>query len=319
MFIWDKLGRIYNPYDFSSRSQWMYEFTLAPWTLIFDNFIRVYIGTRSKRDKNSQYITYSSYIDLSRSNLFDIVGLSKKPVIKLGNRGCFDEFGTYPLSVIRRENSIWGYYAGWTRCESVPFNVGIGLAISNNNGITFEKVGEGPIIPYSIHEPFTISGPKIKYFDDTYYLFYIAGKQWVIVNGKPEISHKIRMATSKNGIEWTKINRDIISNGWDKDESQASPDVFYRNGLYHMFFDGWIPSSFRRTKKRIIGYAYSKDLFNWTRDDEKAGINLSNDGWDSDMVAYPHIFDLDEETYLLYIGNEVGRYGFGVAKLRDQY
>lgn len=319
MFTWEKLGRVYNPHDYKNRKDWMFEFALAPWTLIFDEFVRVYFGSRPIRDINGQYVTYTSYVDLNRNNLFKIEQFAKEPVLSLGNLGCFDEFGTYPLSVIRKGNEIWGYYAGWTRCESVPFNVGVGLAISKDNGATFEKIGEGPILPYTLYEPFTISGPKIRKFENTYYLFYIAGKQWVIVNGKPEISHKIRMATSNDGLSWNKLNRDIIPDGWGVNESQASPDVFFRNGLYHMLFDGWIPSNFRETKTRTIGYAYSKDLINWTRDDSKAGIKLSETGWDSKMVAYPHVFELDGETYLLYIGNEVGKYGFGIAKLKEDF
>ena len=82
-----------------------------------------------------------------------------------------------------------------------------------------------------------------------------------------------------------------------------------------MFFCGWIPKSFRETRNRVIGYAYSHDLINWTRDDSIVGIGLSENGWDNKMVAYPHLFKLDQKIYMLYIGNEVGRYGFGIAEL----
>jgi hypothetical protein len=316
MFEWEKLGRIYNPYDIKERPEWMFEFAQAPSVLIFDEFVRVFFGSRPKRDTNGQYVTYSTFIDLERNNLFNIINIAKEPVLKLGNYGCFDEFGTYPISVIRNNEEVWAYYAGWTRCESVPFNVSIGYAISKDNGVSFEKMGEGPILPYSLHEPFTLSGPKIRKFGDKYYLFYIAGKEWLVVNGKPEISHKIRMAVSVDGINWEKVNKDIIPNGWDENESQASPDVFYANGMYHMFFCGWVPSNFRLTRTRVIGYAYSKDLMNWSRDDSKVGIQLSKEGWDSEMLAYPHVFELDGETYMMYIGNEVGRYGFGLSKLK---
>lgn len=316
MFEWIKLGRIYNPYDFLDRPEWMFEFAQAPSVLVFDDYIRVYFGSRPPKDENGQYITYTTFIDLSRKDLFKIINIAKEPVLKLGNYGCFDEFGTYPFSVMRNNDEIWAYYAGWTRCKSVPFNVGIGYAISRDNGISFQKQGKGPILPYTLDEPFTLSGPKIRKYRDTYYMFYIAGKQWLVVNGRPEISHKIRMAKSKNGLEWEKINRDIIPNGWDENESQASPDVFYANGKYHMFFCGWVPSNFRSTRTRTIGYAYSYDLVNWTRDDHNAGINLSEEGWDSEMIAYPHLFELDSQIYMMYIGNEVGRYGFGLARLK---
>jgi len=316
MFSWEKLGRIYNPQDFVNRPEWMDEFSQAPCTLILNDTVRVFFGCRPKRDENGQYVTYSTYIDLDRNDLFKVKAFAQKPVLSLGNKGTFDEFGTYPLSILKNDNEIWGYYAGWTRCESVPFNVAIGLAVSENNGESFERMGEGPVIPYTPEEPFTISGPKIRKFNDKFYMFYIAGKQWYLENGKPEISHKIRVAMSDDGINWNKLNRDIIPNHWDKTEAQASPDVFYANGKYHMFFCGWIPSSFRKTKARKIGYAYSTDLINWVRDDSKVGIDISETGWDNEMIAYPHVFKLDDQIYMLYIGNEVGRYGFGIAKLR---
>jgi hypothetical protein len=37
--------------------------------------------------------------------------------------------------------------------------------------------------------------------------------------------------------------------------------------------------------------------------------------WDADMQCYPHAFECDGSVYLLYNGNEFGRYGFGLAKL----
>jgi predicted GH43/DUF377 family glycosyl hydrolase len=316
MFEWEKLGRIYNPHDFVERPEWMFEFAQAPSVLIFEKFVRVFFGSRPKRDANGQYVTNATFIDLDRQNLFKIINIAKEPVLKLGNYGCFDEFGTYPLSVIRQGDEIWAYYAGWTRCESVPFNVSIGFAISSDNGLTFKKPGEGPVLPFTLEEPFILSGPKVRKFENKFYLFYIAGKEWLVVNGRPEISHKIRVAVSDDGLKWLRSSEDIIPNWWDENESQASPDVFYANGTYHMFFCGWVPSNFRITKTRIIGYAYSKDLINWTRDDSKVGIQLSLEGWDSEMLAYPHVFELDGETYMLYIGNEVGRYGFGIAKLK---
>jgi predicted GH43/DUF377 family glycosyl hydrolase len=318
MFKWKKLGLVFNPADIVNRPEWMHEYAQAPCVLVFDDFIRVYFSCRPKRDINGQFVSYSAFVDLDRKNIFSIKSISQRPVFELGKLGTFDEFGTYPMSVIREGNEVWAYYAGWTRCESVPFNVAIGYGISNNSGESFSKSGNGPLLSYTPDEPFTISGPKIRKFNDKYYLFYIAGNSWVLKDGKPEISHKIRMATSEDGVNWNKHNRDLIPDNWGENESQASPDVIYANGKYHMFFCGWVPSSFRETKSRKIGYAFSTDLINWTRDDSKAGIDVSVEGFDNEMVAYPHLFELDGKTYMFYLGNQVGRYGFGLAELEGE-
>jgi len=314
MFKWNKLGRIFNPKEVENVS-WLNEFAQAPATLIFNDFIRVYFSCRPKPDKDGQFVSYSAFIDLDRKNLFNIINIAKEPVLNLGGKGCFDEFGTYPLSVIRQNDEIWGYYGGWTRCESIPFNTAIGFARSRDDGETFSRVGQGPLLSYSLNEPFNMGSTRIRKFDNTFYLFYVSGKKWVLVNDRPEMSLKIRMAISEDGLLWKKCDKYLISETNGKDESQAGPDVFFANDKYHMFFDYWDPHSFRMTKLRKIGYAYSSDLINWVRDDSKAGIGISDSGWDSEMVGYPHVFEVDGKTYMLYLGNEIGRYGFGIAKL----
>jgi hypothetical protein len=315
LFSWKKSGRVFNPLEVHDR-EWLKEFAQGPVVLIFDKFIRVYFSCRPLRDANGQYVSYSGFIDLNRFNFFEILNISKNPILKLGNPGTFDEFGTYPVSVIRNGSEIWAYYGGWTRCESVPFNVAIGLAVSNDDGVNFKKLGEGPVLSYDADEPFILSGPKIRKYNDKWYLWYIAGKKWIIDNNRPEPVYKIRMACSDDGINWVKTNKDIIENRLEVNECQASPDVIYKNGKYHMFFCCRYSENYRgREKGYRIGYAYSEDLVNWVRDDSKAGIDISEEGWDSEMISYPHVFELDNKIYMFYLGDQVGRFGFGLAEL----
>lgn len=317
MFKWKKLGRVFNPATVTDKV-WLKEFAQAPSVLIFDKFVRVYFSTRPHADANGQYVTYSSFLDLNRKNLFEILRINDEPIFKLGDLGTFDEFGTYPTSVIRNGKQVWAYYAGWTRCKSVPFNINIGFATSNDEGKTFTKFGNGPVISYGPDEPFMLSGPKIRRFNDKWYLFYIAGKNWVVdENGKPEPVYKIRMAISDDGINWVKQNKYLIKEKVEEDEAQASPDVLYKNGKYHMFFCYRYSIGYRgKDKGYRIGYASSTDLINWERDDSKAGIDVSEgDGWDSEMISYPHVFELDRKIYMLYLGNQVGKVGFGLAEL----
>jgi predicted GH43/DUF377 family glycosyl hydrolase len=315
MFKWKKLGRVFVPQDVAGR-HWLKEFAQAPATLICDRFVRVYFSCRPPADANGQYVSYSAYVDLDRRDLFTILDVSERPILELGGLGTFDEFGTYPVSVARRGDEVWAYYGGWTRCESVPFNVAIGLAASRDGGKTFVKAGAGPVLSYSPDEPFVLSGPKIRRFNDTWYLWYIAGRKWKMVDGRPEPVYKIRMACSADGVNWSKANRDLIESRLEEDEAQASPDVMYANGKYHMFFCYRYSTRYRGKEYGYrIGYASSEDLIDWSRDDSKAGIDVAEDGWDSEMISYPHVFDLDGKTYMAYLGNQVGRHGFGLAEL----
>ncbi|GLI08712.1 glycosylase [Paenibacillus tyrfis] len=317
MFKWIKKGIVFDPATIKNRPLWMDQFAQAPNVVNFDNFIRVYFSCRPKPDENRQYVSYSAFVDLNRKNLLDVINVAEIPCLELGNIGTFDEFGTYPVTAIREGDDILAFYGGWTRCESVPFNVAIGFAKSTNGGSSFEKIGQGPILSYSLNEPFVVASPKIRKFNDVWYLSYIAGRKWILDGEKAEIIYKIRMATSTDCLHWNKVNKDIISNKLGENEAQACPDIIFRNGKYHMFFCYRQAIDFRRNKEKSyrIGYAYSNDLINWTRDDDKVGIDVSNDGWDSEMVAYPNVFELDGKIHMLYLGNEVGKYGFGLAEL----
>ena len=66
-----------------------------------------------------------------------------------------------------------------------------------------------------------------------------------------------------------------------------------------------------------LGYAYSKDLKYWHRKDEETVLDLSKDGWDSKMIAYPYVVQTPYGTYLFYNGNGFGQSGFGYAILEE--
>ncbi len=314
-FKWKKLGLVFKPHEVEGRA-WLKEFAQAPCVLLFDDTVRVYFSCRPPADMSGQYVSYSSYVDFDRAQLFDIKNVAENPILSLGEKGTFDEFGTYPVSVIRHANTVRAYYAGWTRCQSVPFNTAIGMAVSEDRGKTFVRVGPGPIISYSQDEPFVMSGPKIRKFGEQWFLYYIAGKKWIMHDGRAEPVYRIRMARSDDGINWVKENRDLIPTRIEEDECQASPDVIFRNGKYHMFFCYRYSKNYRSKEGGYrIGYAWSNDGLYWVRDDARVGINISHEGWDSEMISYPHVCEIEGRIFMFYLGNGVGREGFGVAEL----
>jgi predicted GH43/DUF377 family glycosyl hydrolase len=319
VFTWRKLGHIYNPYNDENRPAWRWNYAQGVNTVIFGEVVRVYFCCREKPNETGQTISRVGYVDLDKDDLSKIIKVSDRPVMDDGGLGCFDEFGTYPFTAVRLDDKIYGYYGGVTRCESVPFNVAIGGAISNDGGETFVKMGKGPVLSYSQDEPFVVCSPKVRIFDGTWYMFYSAGREWMQGVNRPEIYYKLRMATSNDGVNWNKQLKDIIADKIDVSEAQACGDVTFSNSRYHMFFCYRANQDFRRNRAHSyrIGYAYSYDLTTWVRNDELAAIDVSpkEQDFDSEMVTYPHVFEVCGKTYMLYLGNEVGKYGFGLAIL----
>ena len=150
-------------------------------------------------------------------------------------------------------------------------------------------------------------------------MYYLSGTNWFVDGkGRNESQYLIVHATSLNGLDWKRNGQPIIPIIVEN-ECQTSSSIFQRNGLYHMFFSYRHGSDFRSNFNRgyRIGYAYSSDLHNWTREDSLGGIGISESGWDSRMVAYPHIREIDGKIYMFYCGNDFGKGGFGYAVLED--
>lgn len=316
---WVKKGLLFTPEMFEDRPEWMHGFAQAPNAIVFEDFVRVYFCCRPKPDERQQFVSYCAFVDFSSDGNFKPVRIASSPVLELGGLGDFDEFGTYPVSVFKKSSSVLlAYYGGWTRCESVPFNISLGLAESHDGGHHFSKYSKGPVLSHSPFEPFVVTSPKIRRFNKRWYLAYTAGVRWIYdENGRPEIIYKLRMASSEDGVNWTKFNRNLVDDVLGEDEAQACPDIFYANGKFHMYFCFREGLDFRSDPKRSyrLGYATSENLIDWQRDDSVLHIPVSETGWDSEMIAYPNVFELNGEIYMLYGGNGNGKTGFGLAKL----
>lgn len=316
---WRKLGHIFDPAGFSLPNNCK-EFAQSPQALVFDEFVRVYFSSRQlDPDYPGKYLSHICFVDFDKS-MKKVLNVSNSPVIPLGKLGCFDEHGIFPMNVLRHDGRLHGYTSGWTRRVSVSVDTGIGLAFSRDDGLTFEKVGDGPVLSSSLHEPFLVGDPFVQVHDGLFHMWYIFGTEWRRFSDSqpPDRVYKIGHASSHDGVAWVKEEgRHLIADHLS-DESQALPTVIKIGARYHMFFCFRESFDFRRTKGRgyRLGYAYSDDLSTWVRDDDNVGIDVSDDGgWDSEMLCYPHVFECDGNVYLLYNGNEFGRRGFGVAVL----
>ena len=313
---WRKLGRIFDPRDYTLPNN-CFEFAQSPQALIFDQYVRIYFSTRQK-DNTGKFLSHIAFIEMDKQ-FETILNVSSDPVIRLGNLGCYDEHGIFPLNVVKDEGRILGYIGGWSRRISVSVETSIGLAVSYDEGVTFERIGEGPVLTSSLHEPMLVGDPFVAIYGGLYHMWYIYGMKWI--NHKDENSpqriYKIGYASSDDGVNWHKAGKQIVPDKLDSNECQALPTVINFDNAYHMFFCYRQATDFRRNRDRAyrIGYAYSEDIIDWKRDDDSVGIEVSENGWDSDMLCYPHVFHCDGKVFILYNGNEFGRFGFGMAVL----
>jgi hypothetical protein len=314
---WRRLGKVFDPAD-HGLPDGCTAFAQAPQALVFEDFVRVYFSTRAV-DAHGKFLSHVAFVDL-RKNLRDVIGVSRRPALPLGELGCFDEHGIFPMNVLRVGDQIWGYTTGWNRRVSVSVDTAIGLVVSRDGGSSFKRIGDGPVLGPSLREPCLVGDAFVRQIAGSFHMWYIFGTGWrrEAPQLAAERTYKIGHAVSSDGIEWRKEEaRQIVVDRLGADESQALPTVIALGERWHMFFCYRESFDFRRSATRgyRIGHAWSDDLVDWTRDDDDPFLPLEPYAWDSDMQCYPNVFECEGRIYLLYNGNEFGRHGFGLAVL----
>lgn len=313
---WGKRGLVFEPGRYRLPGGCT-EFAQSPQALAFEDFVRIYFSTRA-RDAGGQYVSHIAYVDVDK-RLQKVLRVASKDVISPGAPGCFDEHGIFPINVVRHAGRIHAFTCGWSRRVSVPVETAIGLAISHDDGLTFDRVGPGPLLGASPNEPFLVGDPFVLVQDGRWHMWYIFGTSWEAnpTEPGPVRVYKIAYASSADGVTWRRDGVPIIADVLGADECQALPTVFQCDGIWHMYFCFRYATDFRNNPLRgyRLGHAWTSDLHCWTRDDAAGGLDVSRMGWDADMICYPHVFWCDGEAYMLYNGNAFGRDGFGVAIL----
>jgi hypothetical protein len=143
-------------------------------------------------------------------------------------------------------------------------------------------------------------------------MWYLSGTFWKGGPKKPLPRYNLRYAESPDGILWQPTGRACLDHKHSGEVAIARPYVIRDPNIYRMWF------CYRGDEFGYrIGYAESPDGLTWERLDDQVGLENSKDGWDSEMVAYPAVFDHKGARYMLYCGNNYGAAGFGLAVLEQ--
>lgn len=305
---WIKKGCIFTP---NKQADWLHSHAQCPTAIVLSDRIRIYFSGRLSTQQS-----LPTFIDVEKNQPEKIIRFNDTPILQMGRRGTFDEDGIIPSFLLRLKNKIHFYYAGWSQCKSVPYKNFTGLAISTDEGSTFNKFSQAPSFSLNQFDPLSATGPCIIEQNDQFIAIYSTGVDWLEIDGKLEHTYLLTYATSQDAIHWQPSGKIIVKPN-DKFEAHCKPAIIKIGDTYHMWFSKRGSHNFRQPGKTAyrLGYAYSSDLFNWTRDDTCAGIDISNEGWDSEMICYPNIVKLDEQYIMFYNGNGFGYTGFGYALL----
>lgn len=299
-FRWIKQGLLFAP---SGEAGWLHSHAALPVVDQTESGFRVYFSSRDER--NRAHIGFFE----TDPDLREVTRVSERPVIGPGPLGAFDDSGVTTSWIVNHDGKKYQYYSGWSRGVSVPFYFFVGLAISADGGETYERVSPSPILERNAIDPYLTASPCVLVENGRWRMWYVSGTAWEIKDERPRHRYHIKYAESSDGIEWRREGTVCIDYESDDEYAISRPCVVRDGSLYRM----WYAS---RGRSYRIGYAESKDGLKWTRMDQQSGIDVSDAGWDSEMLAYPYVFEHRGVYHMLYNGNDYGKTGIGLAVLK---
>lgn len=235
-----------------------------------------------------------------------VIEYSKAPLLPLGRPGAFDDCGVMPHSIVDVGSRKYLYYTGWSLAVIVPFTLYIGLAVSDDNGQTFARVSEAPVLGRTSEDPLLTAAPWVLFEGGLWRMWYVSCTGWELSEKQPpKHNYRIHYAESVNGVDWDFKN--VCIDYEDDEYAMARPVVRRIGEEYEMWFCS------RRTGETYrIRRAVSSDGVKWTRSIDPV-FPLSEKGWDSEMICYPFVFTHNGRDHMLYNGNDYGKDGCGLA------
>jgi predicted GH43/DUF377 family glycosyl hydrolase len=298
---WEKKGILFKP---DSSLFWQHSHAALPtYFHLGGTDYRIYFTSRDKDNR-----TYVGFFEFDINDPLKIKNRSIEPVLSPGPWGFFDDHGVQACSVIKAGNGdVYMYYLGWNPGLKQPlFYTAIGLAISKDGGLTFEKYSPAPIMQRSEFDPWMVSGGTVMPFEKGYIMYYLSGFSFRFKDGMAESEYDVKIAHSSDGVNWER--KGMVAFALEKDETNISRPSIIREGEKCL---AWFP-----LKKRGMGYrcgfSESSDGLKWKRISDDV-IPVSPTGWDNEAIDKMDVVKYDGRYYMLYNGNSFGKDGIGLA------
>lgn len=301
---WLKHGVVWKP---SGTQWWARTHATCPTPIwLDDRTLRVYVQCRDEHN-----VGRIGFVDLDPADPRKVIRESTEPVLDVGSPGSFDDNGVFQTSVVRvPDGRLFMYYVGFELCHRIRYRLLTGLAISTDNGNTFQRAQATPVLERSPHEQFFRCGPWVEWEDDRFRMWYVAGSEWETIDGKQMPVYDIRYAESDDGLQWPAQGRIVMPVVLENEHGFGRPVVRRRPDGYRMFY-----SIRKRDPARYrLGYAQSRDGLAWHRLDADMGLQVTDGAWDGEATSYGIDIEAGGKTWLLYNGNDFGGTGFGIAE-----
>ena len=301
---WIKQGRIFHLENAPNRSN----YAQVPTPYVMEDRIRIYYACRNNGK------AFVAYFDLAK-DLKTILKVHESPIFTHGEPGMFDADGVMPSCILPMGDELWLYYIGWNELKNTArYQNEIGIAVSKDNGETFQRMFEGPVMGRSPTEPGLAVMPFVMKDGNLFKMWYQSGTGWYFVDGKYEPTYVIKYANSHDGIRWNRSSEQCIESRYPM-EAFSRPWVARINGFDCMLYCVRGSADYRGGDGGYrIECADAFDKINFMRNVDTPKLYKGEEGeFDSQMQCYPSTCEVDDKLVMFYNGNDFGQTGIGGA------
>ncbi len=298
---WKKLGLLYAP-PVADRHPKLLTHAANPLPVHLEGDVyRIFYSGRDERNRSS---VGAVDIDIVQRN---VVTDHRDPFFEHGAEGGFYSDGVSIGNCYVAGGVRYMLFMGWQNPSGGHWRGDIGRLIVTPD-LTLKLDTEQPFLSSDATDPISLSYPWVEANPNGGYdMWYGSTLTWDGGNG--EMIHVIQNATSCDGHTWS---RKGLAIPYEIGIAQAfSRPSVVSNGDHD--FKMWFSYRSGAGEKYRIGYANSAGGDKWNLDLNKVGIDVSANGWDSEMIEYPFVFKHNQVLYMLYNGNGYGKTGFGLA------
>ncbi|MDJ0838805.1 MAG: glucosyl hydrolase [Acidobacteriota bacterium] len=284
---------------------WAQSHAYLPTPVRRGNLVRVYLAFR-----DGAGIGRVGYVDVDPEAPTTPVNISATPLLDVGRQGSFDGHGVTPCSVLDHEGAYRLYYFGWRRDEAVRYHLFAGMAEGTPD--RFYRMSPEPILRPSDEGRFVRSAPFVTNLGGRIHMWYVAGSDWVEVNGKQVPTYGIFHQTSPDGNTWSDRGEPVLLPQSDDEYGFGRPYLQQTAKGFRLWY-----SVRTRSKGYRLGFADRDRDGVWHRRDADLETDVTPGAWDSEMMCFPAVIETGAGALLFYNGNGFGATGFGVARIED--
>ncbi len=294
--LFHKKGLIFK----SINHKWIKSHAWVPtvYKLKNNKVIIFFAGRNNKNESDIGYIVF----DLDEMK---VTKFSKKPILKRGPLGSFDDSAVIPSHMIKVKDKFYLYYVGWTQGKKVPFFSSIGLAISKSPFGPFKRYSSAPIIGVSKLNPYFVATCYVRKYQNGFEMYYTSNTSWSLKKKRAFPRYLIKKCNSKDGINW-KIEDNKLINFYKKSEIAITrPWILNLKNKTVMFY------SLKKRNYKICTVIFKnkrwikENIFEFKKNKSVIFDNVSQE--------YASLIKYKKKIFMFYNGNEYGKNGIGLA------